>query len=541
MSSVPRSEFAQEKPAASESVWRESVRSSLFVRLAIAYFVLMGSATVIVGQSGRHVIERIEQAALQNLSWTLANEIAPSLQEPPDGEPQVITNQKYQSAFAAIRKLNPTIDLYVVDAQGIIPQQTSSLPSHTSRIDMEPIRRFLSWKGYTSDPILGDVPGTKKREVFSVCRIPHFKQEKYLYVVLRNGNLHNSRRVHGDHGLVILASGASITFLLLAIVAGLYLFQRITRRISQMTAVLQRFRSGDYSPRLLSPASDELGLHAAAINEMADKIELSLEEIRVRDKLRRELIAGLSHDLRRPLALSYSLAETLVEWERLDAERRTKYLGQLLDTQSSALSLIDQLFELAKLEAKELMPAIDRLPVQPLLESELRRQLSTVESKMQTLEIEAPADLPDALGDPAMIRRVVANLLENAVRHTPRGSAIVMSAHYDPRGKIIIRVCDSGPGIPDDEVSLIFETFYRGRSVQGGGSGLGLAISRRLVEAHGSHLAVSRGEGGGAVFEFSLDASTPEAPEHPPHRPPAAGNPGSDASEGKHEPDPPNC
>lgn len=225
------------------------------------------------------------------------------------------------------------------------------------------------------------------------------------------------------------------------------------------------------------------------------------------DALRNELIANVSHDLRTPLSSIQGYLETIeMKKGELEAEQLMKYVGVSLRSAEKLRKLIDELFELSKLESKDRKPALEKVNLEELLVNNLNAFKPAANAKNIRLEIKIEKALPFVLVDAELIDRVVNNLVNNAVKFTPENGQVVLFAKQADNGKKVkIGVLDTGPGLEGENSELIFRRMYTG-SKKTGGSGLGLAIARSIVQIHGSELIVKSEFGKGAEFSFLLTA-----------------------------------
>jgi two-component system OmpR family sensor kinase len=253
--------------------------------------------------------------------------------------------------------------------------------------------------------------------------------------------------------------------------------------------------------------SDEVDRLGVSFSEMARHIHAQMERLRETDSLRRELVANVSHDLRTPLASLQGYLETLMLKDQdLTSEERQAYRVTACRQADRLTRLVFELFELAKLDAKELQPNCEPFPLAELVQDVTQKFQLRAEQQGVRIEVDAIPDTPFAEADIGMIERVLDNLIDNALQHTPQGGVIRITV-ADTDGQVTVRVKDSGTGIPEDELPHIFERFYRkaaSNSDNDGGAGLGLAISQRIVELHGSSLSVNSALNRGSEFAFSL-------------------------------------
>jgi signal transduction histidine kinase len=288
----------------------------------------------------------------------------------------------------------------------------------------------------------------------------------------------------GRHlGVPLLVRTLAGVVLALALVQ--FLARGMTSPLREMAAAASAMARGDYGRRVTATSLDEVGELARAFNAMA-------AELADVDRVRRELIANVSHELRTPLGALQALLENLADGVSSPdpatlrtALRQTERLGRL----------VEQLLDLSRLESGVLALRPAPFPVRPLLE-EATRECELGEAYVAHpvwLRVSVqPGDLR-AVGDSERMHQVVANLLDNAVRHSPADGRVWLSAHAATDGVTTIEVADEGPGIPPDEAERVFERFHRvdaARAARDGGTGLGLAIARWIVDAHGGTIRV---------------------------------------------------
>jgi signal transduction histidine kinase len=291
-------------------------------------------------------------------------------------------------------------------------------------------------------------------------------------------------------GLVAVAIAVALTF---------FLSRRTLAPVKALTSAAKRLGHGDFSQRVQIKDKSELGELARTFNSMAGDLERT-------EKLRRNMVADVAHELRTPLSNVRGYLEAL----RDGVIKPDKKTIRSLHEEASLLSrLVDDLQELSLAEAGEL-----KLVRQPEDIGELTRQaVAAVETQEKakglSLSVELPDKLPPVNIDSRRIGEVLRNLLENAVAHTSKGSTITVAAKQQDNW-VEINVADTGEGIPAKDLPNIFERFYRvdkSRTRATGGSGLGLTIAKRLVEAHGGKIEVQSEVGKGSLFSFTIPIS----------------------------------
>jgi len=303
-------------------------------------------------------------------------------------------------------------------------------------------------------------------------------------------------------GWVMFHMGADVKILAVAagsasaaVVAGLLLARTIARSLGRVGDSAQRLAAGDLTARAPSGGTAEVARLADSFNAMAASIEQIFDA-------RRELVAWASHDLRTPLASMQAMLEA-IEDGLVEPEQYLPLLRQQVQTLST---LVDDLFELARIDAGVLRLELEQTEVATLVESALRLVRPEADARGVDLASHVADGLTAAPLAPDKIERVLSNLLTNAVRHTPPDGSVAV--HVERRADdVLVRVEDTGEGLPADAPARMFERFWRADPARsGGGTGLGLAIARGLVEAHGGRIWAENRPQGGACVSFTLPA-----------------------------------
>ncbi len=300
--------------------------------------------------------------------------------------------------------------------------------------------------------------------------------------------------------LLIFAGG-------IATALGYFLSAALSEKIQWVGRAAAAIAEGRLDVRVEVVGKDELAHLGMTFNQMAARLEAAEIRHRETEQLRRNLLAWIGHDLRTPLASIQALVEALTDGYITDPNETQRYL-RTIQFDASALSvLIDELFEMAEIEAGGLN--LDRQPISlsDLISDTLESFAVQAEELGIGLSGSADPRVDPVMLDAGLIGRVLTNLIGNAVRHTPPGGSVAVSAQGVREG-VRVDVFDSGPGIPDESLAKVFEQFYRvepSRSrASGGGSGLGLTIAKAVVEAHDGIIRVENRAEGGARFYFVL-------------------------------------
>ncbi len=452
----------------------------------------------------------------QKLNRSLAGHIAAEIPLIRDGS---VNEEAIQEIFHMLMAVNPGIEVYLLDGHGsILSYSAPPGKVRRTRVSLGPVRRFLD--GKTAFPIPGDDPrDPERRKVFSVAPIPaEGPTEGYLYVILGGEEYDTvSRMLQGSYiaQLSVWAVGGGVVFVLLA---GLFLFYRLTYRHRRLAGAVESFQRSGFSnyPEILgrfdAGTGDEIDRLGATFAQMAERIVRQIQELRDADALRRELVTHVSHDLRTPLTSLQGYLETLSLKEgSLSPGERKEYLDVALRHSRRLSALVSELFELALLDSPDVTIRPERFSLGDLVQDVLQKYRLPAEGKGIRLSVAIEEGIPFACGDIGRIDRVLENLIGNALRHTPeRGEIAIEVKRMD--GALSVRVSDTGGGIPPERLSRLFEAIpgdYGGYGKDGEGAGLGLVISRKILKLHGSDLSVRSEVGSGSIFEFILPIQPP--------------------------------
>ncbi|MEN6478357.1 MAG: ATP-binding protein [Anaerolineales bacterium] len=232
-----------------------------------------------------------------------------------------------------------------------------------------------------------------------------------------------------------------------------------------------------------------------------------LTPLRRFEGLRREFVSNISHELRTPLASLRALADTLHDSALDDRPAAERFLGRMDDEIDALTQMVEELLELSRIESGRVPIRLERIAVAAFVEPAVERLRPQAERAQLNVQLDLPATLPAVLGDEQRLQQVVTNLVHNAIKFTPAGGAIRVTARTEG-DQVVVSVSDTGIGIPAEAQARIFERFYKAdRSRSSGGTGLGLAIAKHIVLAHGGRIWVESVEGQGSRFSFTVQAA----------------------------------
>ena len=231
------------------------------------------------------------------------------------------------------------------------------------------------------------------------------------------------------------------------------------------------------------------------------------ESVRYQE-LRKEFVANVSHELRTPLTMIKGFDETLQDGASADPVKGPEFLATIGKHVDQLTNLVSDLLELSRLESREGLPRVMRVEIGGVLRKVVEFMKPAAEKRRQSLEVSVDGAGAGVAGDPDYLERAVGNLVDNAIKYTPEGGRIRVSAR--PAGdEVVIEVADSGIGIPAEDLGRVFERFYRvdrSRSREMGGTGLGLSIVKHVVQVHGGTVDVESDVGKGTTFRVRLPA-----------------------------------
>jgi len=493
---------------------------TLFAKLSLALLaiiVLIGSSFFFVVQfSTRLYYEEITQ----RLNSSIAMYVTSKRQLIENGE---VNNEALMLLAQQAMIINPTVEIYLLDTDGKI--LAHALPPDsvlTDHVRLGPVHALID--GDVDMPLRGTDPRNIDREkIFSAFPVTENDQlQGYLYAVLGGKKFDElADSIRGSY-IQKLSMGALLAIVFGAFLVGVLVFGLLTRRLTRLTADVQRYTETDFDPLQLqldslgskvgleienNRARDEIGSLRAAFISMARKIREQFEGLQETDRLRRELVSNVSHDLRTPLASMYGYVETLlIKNESLSADERQHYLEITRKHTQRLSQLVGDLFELSKLDSASVAPSLEHFSLADLLQDVTQEFELEAQQKEVRIQIEASPDSASVYADIGLMQRVLENLIRNALNFTPRGGHIRISLDERP-GAVAVAIADSGCGIAVKDIERVFDRFYRTEQddeSSPNSSGLGLAIVRKILDLHGSRITVSSVVNEGTRFEFAL-------------------------------------
>lgn len=469
----------------------------LFIAIGLAYLALVFWST-----------QRYYQETTQSLNKSLAMYIAGRAPLIRDGQ---VNEQAMQELAELVMVVNPIVEVYLVDINGRI--LTHALPAEEivhSRIDLDSVHAWLDQKRPL--PVTGTDPRSINGEkVFSAWPIEdHDQTAGYLYVVLEGATYQSLRdSLRGSYALQLSLAGL-IAIVFFATLSALIIFAFMTRPLRRLAQDMAHFQSTELQTLETVPLSgNEIHYLRNTFDAMKTRIRDQMAKLEETDRVRRELISNVSHDLRTPLASMQGYLETLaLKTDGIDNQQRHRYLEIAHKHCLRLTQLVQELFELSKLDAGRTQPQMESFSLAELLQDVSQKFSLRAQEKQVKLEVMPVNDLCTVQADIALIERVIENLIDNAIHYTPSGGSIKLTLKRH-KETVEVQVADTGIGVPADELPRIFERYYRARkhkdpAFDHAGTGLGLAIVKRILDLHQCRIEVISELGSGTCIQFSL-------------------------------------
>lgn len=485
---------------------------TLYSKLAAVMLVLFALVGVLMVTVVIFSTDMYRQEVSQKLNRDLAQNL---VKEKLLIKDKKINHAALEQVFHMLMVINPSIELYLLDPEGTILDY-SAAPGKVKRerVSLDPVKAWLS--GDATIPLKGDDPRhISRKKVFSAAPIlQQGELEGYLYVILVGEEYDTiAQKIQGSF-ILTMSSWLVMVGLVFAVTTGLVIFALLTRRLKKLAVGMNAFKGGESLDSIELPRAtmqafpgDEVDHLSQTFREMGGRIEEQIEKLQKSDFMRRELVANVSHDLRTPLATLTAYIETMQLKEAdLSGDERRKYLKVARKHCERLSSLVDDLFELARLDAKETKLNLEPFSLAELVQDVVQNYELTAKEKGINLTSNIGQELSFVKGDIGLVERVLENLIMNALRHTPKGGTVsIMLSTSDEYMKV--QVLDTGVGIPEEALPHIFDRFYKIHSAEtlpASFAGLGLAIAKRIMDLHGSSIDVESELNSGTCFTFSL-------------------------------------
>ncbi|MBU2883607.1 HAMP domain-containing histidine kinase [Psychrosphaera sp. B3R10] len=512
---------------------------SLYKRLVLSLSLVFAAIIYLVVWWSGELKENTQLESEQRLHLGLAEHL---VTDNPLLAQGVYDYDALKGLFHTLMMLGPSFEFYYVDTQGkIITYSADPGKVKRTHIDTTPIKSVISNRIntatlppqnaasdtsvdtsvdnnlITSLPILGDDPRqVDHQKIFSAAPVLRDGElQGYLYIIIRGENydsIMQAVKANNQFGESSIIAAISLAVMLLLLLG---LFRYFTLPLCKISNAIKGLSNENWETQKLNlnltmSQDNELQLVVTTINTMLGQIQKQFSQLQNIDEQRRVLLADLSHDLRTPLASLQGYIETLhIHGEKLSAVERSKFIDISMKNSKNLKLLIDQIFELAYLEGGQVTLQNESVALGELIYDVAAKFELKAAAKRINITVDPAECNYQIFADIGKLERVLSNLIDNAIRHTPENGEITLSVaeHSKDGKKLEIAVKDTGIGINQNELTHIFNARYRASNSQEdkqSHAGLGLAISQKLVQLFNSELSVESQLGKGTRFSFEV-------------------------------------
>ncbi len=491
---------------------RKTVSNRLIRKIAMMFFLLvllMGTSYILttIYFTNKHFEERSQKLNAQLANHLIEEKFQGASPFLEDGE---VNKALFGDLMHDMMAVNRGIEVYLLDSLGTVLYSVvldhDDPESPAPFVDLDPVNEFITCGG--DRYILGDDPrNTGQKKIFSAAQFEQNGKTGYIYIVLAGQELAVLSRSLLSSYFMKLGLGASFLTMVFVLCLGLVSFWFLTKNLRSVIETVRRFREGDLSVRIENPEKTDLSVLATNFNEMADTINRNMDEIKSVDKLRRELIANVSHDLRTPLAIINGYVETLqMKHDQLNEEEKGKYLDIIKGSSERLSRLINQLFEYSKLETEQVKPVKEPFAITDLAMDLIAKNQVLADKKQIKIGLDSNESVPLVFADISLVERAIQNLVDNALKFTPENGEVRLAISTTQKD-VKIEVSDNGPGIPESDQSFIFDRYRQAKKAEkSDGVGLGLAIVKKIMDLHQTTIRVISHPNQGSTFQFYLPA-----------------------------------
>jgi len=479
------------------------IRDSLFWKISMLFFLILvllgiGYTVITIGMAKRY-FDETTQRLNSNVASQMLLEVTPFA----DGKVNEDALGKIMHSMMAV---NPSLEVYLLDPQGkILSFVVLDKKVKLQYVSIEPISQFIDTKGKSL--IYGDDPRNPgKSKIFSATAV--YEKEKlqgYVYLVLASEESENIATALQESYLLKIGTRSFIVTLVAALAIALLVLWLLMKSLREIIHTVKKFSEGNLQERISINSKGELAALSVTINTMAETLLRNMEELKEVDKLRRDLIANISHDIRTPISIIHGYVETLImKQDTLNIKKQHEYLQTIIKSTERLKRLMSDLFELSKLESRQVKPKMEPFFMFDLLQDLTRKYKLMAQEKNIELETDFPSKMPVVCADIALIERVLQNLIDNALNYTPENGKIQIQM-LENDNRVNVRIINTGQGIATEELPKIFDRYYKVENNKPNrGTGLGLAIVKNILEIHHTDIQVKSENQGHTTFSFDL-------------------------------------
>lgn len=490
------------------TVYFKQIRESIFWRISILFFlilVLLGISYTMITIS---IAKRYSDETTQRLNSNVASHMLIEVNPFVEGK---VNEEALGKIMHSMMAVNPSLEVYLLDPQGkILSFVVLDKKVKLQYVSIEPIEQFIRENGKSL--IYGDDPRNPgKTKIFSATAVHEKDQlqkdqlQGYVYMVLASEESENIATALRESYLLKIGTQSFVVTLVAALIIGLLVLWLLMRSLREIIDTVKKFGEGDLRPRIPIRSKGELAALSITVNTMADTILRNMEDLKQVDNLRRDLIANISHDIRTPIAIIHGYVETLImKHNTLNEQKQREYLQTIIKSTERLKRLMSDLFELSKLESRQIKPKMEPFFMFDLLQDLGRKYTLLAQERNIKLETELLSKMPVVCADIALIERVLQNLIDNALNYTPENGKVQIKMEEHNK-HVNVSVINTGRGIASEELPKIFDRYYKVENNKSSrGTGLGLAIVKNILEIHQTDIQVRSESQGNTIFFFKL-------------------------------------
>lgn len=478
---------------------------SLYWKISSVFLILM----VVVGGVYVYVTAAAASDFFKSTKQKLNREVASELlNEVPVFLNDSLNEVAVQRIMDHHMVVNPSIEVYVLDREGkILTYDAPPEKIKKSHVSLVPIREFLKGEE-TADYILGNDPKAPDAcKVFSVAPVLEGDNiEGYVYAILASEKYDDVSSMLMSNFIYKVGVETFLITVIFAIIIGLISIKYLTRNFRVIEDGVARFRKGEYANHIELKSQGEFTHLADCLNEMAKTISENIDQLKSIEKLRKELVANVSHDLRTPIAITHGYIETLLmKNNTMEAEDRERFLKIVLNSTENLEKLVADLFELSKLESEKAELNLEDISLCEFAHDISNRYKILAEKKGVDFEVNA-SEMGSVKVDIALMERVIQNLVDNAIKFTPKGGTVSVDIIKN-KNAFQVSISDTGIGIGEQSLPFVFDRYKKldSDNKHDTGAGLGLAIVKRILELHGIDIIVESSKDKGTKFYFEIN------------------------------------
>lgn len=479
--------------------------NTLFFKIAGVLILVFLILTGFYVYHSYHISEDYHDEITQGLNKDVASHIVKEVQGLYDGK--VINEEQMSLLMHHVMATNPATEVYLLDLQGnILKHVAMNKVVKATKINLVPVKKFIEAEGEIF--IKGDDPrniGGKK--IFSAAPVYHNNSiVGFIYTIVGGQDYDALKNENQSSYIRKLSTSTMIVAILTSLLVSLLVIWYFTKNLTKIRNAALSFAQGDLTARIEKVDEGEFSDLASTFNSMATTIEKNILELKNVDNLRKELIANISHDLRTPIASIQGFIETLeLQDEQLSQKEKQRYMSIVVKNTKQLKKMVDDLFELSKLETKQRNFHPESVQMAELIQDVADKYRVIAQTKGININTIYAKNIPLVKADISLIDRALQNIIDNSIKFCEKGDLIQLEVYQEDQ-QIVIKIQDSGAGIEEKEIPHIFDRYRKGKFVKEthSGSGLGLAIVKKIMDLHETKIQVISKLNEGTTFLFSL-------------------------------------